>query len=132
MDESILNSVKKMLGVEPSLTAFDTDIKMLINSALAVLEQLGVGPRGGFTIHDESTTWSELLGPDPRYNLVRTFVANRCRLQFDPPQTSFLQTALKEQIKEDEWRISVTREGDMWVDPKVANGTVDVLDGGRP
>ena len=43
MEYSILNTIKKMLGLDANYTTFDTDIIVHINSALMTLTQLGVG-----------------------------------------------------------------------------------------
>ena len=42
--ESILTSIKKMLGIDEEYTHFDADVIMDINSVLMILTQLGVGP----------------------------------------------------------------------------------------
>ena len=118
MSESILLSTKKALGISEDYTAFDPDVIMHLNAALAVLNQLGVGPTEGFAIFDESPTWEDLLGDDPRYNSVKTYIFLRVRILFDPPTTSYLISALNDQLREYEWRLSTTREGDEWVHPE--------------
>jgi len=110
MTNSILNSTKKVLGIAPDYTAFDLDILMHINTVFSALEQLGVGPTGGFMIEDDTAEWGTLLGTDPRFNAVKTYVYLRVRLLFDPPATSFAINAMQEQVKELEWRINVTAE----------------------
>ena len=111
MSESILDSTKKILGIDADYTAFDMDIILHINSALATLNQLGVGPEEGFFIEDSSAEWGDLLGDDPRLNQVKSYIYLKVRVVFDPPASSFVLTALNEQIKEHEWRINVVREG---------------------
>lgn len=111
MSESILESTKKILGIEADYTAFDMDIIMHINSALATLHQLGIGPEEGFMIEDESAEWGELLDDDPRLNQVKSYVYLKVRVVFDPPTTSFVLAAFEKQIQEHEWRINVYREG---------------------
>lgn len=111
MSESILDSTKKVLGIDADYTAFDMDIIMHVNSALATLNQLGVGPEEGFAIEDNSAEWGDLLGGDLRLNQVKSYVYLKVRVVFDPPASSFVLAALQEQIKEHEWRINVTREG---------------------
>lgn len=116
--DSILDSVKKALGIDTSYTAFDVDILMHINTVLATLNQLGIGPDMGFTVEDASATWSDFLGMDSRLNNVKTYVYLRVRLIFDPPGGSYhLVNSMKEQVQELEWRISVKREDEAWVDP---------------
>ena len=43
--ESILTSVKKLLGIDESYTHFDADLIMHINSVFSILGQMGVGQR---------------------------------------------------------------------------------------
>lgn len=111
MDESILNSVKKILGIGADYDAFDTDVIVHINSTFSTLNQLGLGPEEGFMIEDESAVWGDFLLDDKRLNNVKTYVYLRVRVLFDPPTTGFTLTAMREQIQELEWRLSVYREG---------------------
>lgn len=121
MSESILISTKKILGLEADYTPFDLDIITHINSVFSTLEQLGVGPEGGFMIEGDEATWGDFLGEDKRLNAVKTYVYLRVRLLFDPPGTSYLITALQEQARELEWRLNVTREGASWQDGLLYN-----------
>ncbi|QAU06721.1 virion structural protein [Gordonia phage Chikenjars] len=111
MSESILNSTKKILGIDEDYDAFDMDVILHINSALSTLNQLGLGPEEGFMIEDESAEWGDLLEDDMRLNSVKSLVYLKVRLMFDPPTTSFALTAMQEQIRELEWRLNVYREG---------------------
>lgn len=117
MSNSILVSTKKMLGIDAAYTAFDLDVLTHINSALATLNQLGIGQDEGFMIEDDAAEWADFLGTDLRLNPVKTYVFLRVRLLFDPPQTSFHLAAMEKQIQELEWRLNVHREGLSWVDP---------------
>jgi len=135
VSESILTSVKKVLGIAESYTAFDDDIIMHINSALSTLNQLGVGPENGLAIANATPTWAALIGTDARYNLVRSYVFLRVKMLFDPPPTSFHLEAVQRQIQEFEWRINTYREETGWVDPSPPPLDPDfdpVLDGGTP
>lgn len=136
VSDSILNSVKKVLGIDASYDAFDIDITMHINSALATLSQLGIGPTDGFAIVDASDTWDDFLLDDGnrlKLNNAKTYVYLRLRLIFDPPATSYVLTSFKEQIQELEWRMNVTRETTGWVDPNgIDFEEVVVVDGGSP
>lgn len=125
MSESILNSVKNALDVPESIVVFDGSIKMHINSIFATLNQLGIGPELGFMIEGDTETWDAFLGDDLQLNSVKTYVFGKVKLLFDPPQTSYLITALEKQIEEFEWRISVKREGEEWVDPNPVSVTSD-------
>lgn len=119
MEQSILKSVKKILGVDPADTAFDLDIITYVNSAFSTLHQLGLGPADGFMIEDDEALWVDFIGAtSPQYNLVRTYVSLRTRISFDPPTTSYLIGALEKQISEFEYRLSINREMVDWVDPE--------------
>ena len=110
--ESILTSIKKLLGIEEEYKHFDPDIVMQINSAFGVLTQLGVGPEEGFFIEDEGAVWSDYLFNDRRLEFVKTYVYLKVRLGFDPPQSSAAIEAINRQISELEWRINLTVELD--------------------
>lgn len=106
--ESILLSVKKILGIEPDYTHFDPDIIIHINTVLSVLHQLGVGEHP-YAITDSNDMWSDFLGEENKQlNDVKTYVALRVRLIFDPPTSSAMMEAINQTIKELEWRINVT------------------------
>lgn len=109
---SILDSVKKDLGITVEYTHFDPDIIMGINTSLSILTQLGVGPEGGFYITDRSSEWADFLGSDPRLEIVKTYVSKKTKQFFDPPQTGPMANALENMLKELEFRINVM------VDPK--------------
>lgn len=110
MSSSILTSVKKALGIEEDYEVFDPDILMFTNTALATLNQIGVGHDTGFQIEDKTATWDDLLDGDPRLNTVQTYVYLKVRLLFDPPQTSFAIAAINEQIQELATRIYIFAE----------------------
>ena len=109
--ESILTSIKKLLGLEEDYTHFDGDITIYINSAFSTLAQLGVGPTGGFRIQDKASTWTEYVGGSLDKEFVKSYVYLKVRLIFDPPQSGFLVDAIKEQTKEIEWRLHIQAEG---------------------
>lgn len=110
MTNSILNSVKKVLGIDADFKAFDTDVIMHINSVFFTLNQIGIGPVDGFAIEDDSAEWVDFLGTDKRLNAVKTYMYLRVRLLFDPPPTSFGIEAMQKQVVEHEWRLSVHQE----------------------
>lgn len=109
--ESILTSIKKLLGIAESYKNFDTDIIIHINSALMVLNQLGVGPSQGFSIKDETNTWSEFI-PEDRYDMesIKSYVYMKVRLLFDPPASSAAITSMEKMVSELEFRINVAAE----------------------
>ena len=123
MEQSILTSTKKILGVGETDTSFDLDIITHINTAFSTLTQLGVGPVEGFMIEDADSEWDEFIGEDSRYQSVKSYVFLKVRQLFDPPTTSYLIDAVNKQINELEWRLNVNRERTDWVDP---NPIVDV------
>lgn len=118
--DSILDSTKKVLGLDSEYTAFDQDVIMHINSVFSTLHQLGIGPDNGFMIEDKTPTWTQYLGADMNLNSVKSYVYLKVRLLFDPPATSFAIAAMEKQIEELEWRINVHREEvtHPWVGPQ--------------
>ena len=110
MEESILISTKKILGLDAEYTAFDLDVITHINAAFSLLNQLGVGPTEGFSINDDSRQWTEFDVPANQIQMVKTYVYLKVRVLFDPPGTSFLLEAANNQIKEYEWRLNTFRE----------------------
>lgn len=117
MEQSILISTKKILGISEDYTAFDLDIITHINTAFSTLTQLGVGPAEGFMIEDDAAVWNDFIVDDLQYNSAKSYVFLRVRQLFDPPTTSYLITAFEKQIQELEWRLNVHREETGWVDP---------------
>lgn len=108
--ESILTSVKKLLGIAEEYTAFDPDIIMSINSVFAILEQLGVGPDGGFSITDSSTTWNDYFGASEdieQNEAVKNYIALKVKLMFDLPTSSTVMQATMNLTSELEWRLNV-------------------------
>ena len=110
-NDSILDSVKKVVSIAPEYDAFDPDIIMHINSVFFTLHQLGIGPEDGFAIEDEHDMWDTFLEDKLLLNSVKSYIYLRVRMLFDPPPNSFTQASMKEQIQEFEWRLSVYREG---------------------
>lgn len=110
--ESILISVKKMLGITEEYTDFDPDIIMHINSVFMILSQLGVGPEEGFMIEDDLSTWNDFLEDDSRLQMVKSYMYLKVRLLFDPPSSSTHMNAINQSIAEFEWRLNIA------VDPK--------------
>lgn len=110
--ESILTSIKKLLGIGDDDTSFDDDIIMGINTEFMTLSQLGVGPFEGFSITDKTTTWSDYLGADSvNLQAVKTYIYMKVRLVFDPPSSSFVIDATQRKIDELTWRLNIQAEG---------------------
>lgn len=110
LEDSILNSTKKYLGLDADYDAFDQDIMMHINGAFATLRQVGFGPKDGFRITGPEETWTTLLGTDKRKEFVRDYIYCKVRLLFDPPQNSFGIEALNKTAEEFLWRINFDYE----------------------
>ena len=110
--DSILTSIKKLLGIEGEYTHFDPDLIMHINSVFMILNQLGVGPTNGFRIEDDSTTWSEYMTDEDNIDAVKSYMHLKVKLLFDPPQSSAVMESIKVMISEFEFRLNVA------VDPK--------------
>lgn len=128
MNDSILNSIKKMLGITEEYEHFDQDIIAHINSAFMILTQLGVGPSSGFFITDKSATWSNFITNDgttsksrsrlrelaitqaansiTNVGMIQSYIYMKVKLLFDPPQNSFLVDSLNKSISEYEWRLN--------------------------
>lgn len=109
MTQSILLTVKKMLGIAEEYHAFDLDIIIHINSAFLTLNQLGVGPDKPFQIIDETEIWSDFVDTSEIPG-IQTYIYLKTRLVFDPPTNSFLVDAIQKQIAELEWRMNVQVE----------------------
>lgn len=107
MNESILASIKKLLGLTEEYEVFDNDVIIHINIVLSLLHQLGVGPDKGFRIQDETAKWSDYVGDDPRLEMVKEYVYLKVRLLFDPPTMSSVLESYKQVISELEHRIVV-------------------------
>ena len=106
--ESILTSVKKLLGITEECTDFDIDIIMHINTVLSILCQIGVGPADGFSIEDSSATWSEFIEDNSKLEMVKSYVYLKVRMLFDPPTMGAVMEAMKRNINELEWRMNVS------------------------
>lgn len=109
--ESILTSVKKMLGIEEQYEHFDPDIIMHINSVFMDLTQLGVGPAEGFTIEDDTSVWTDFI-TDTKFEAVKSYMYLRVRLLFDPPTSGTVVEAMKREIDKWEWRLNVAAESE--------------------
>lgn len=105
--DSILTSVKKLLGISEEYTAFDTDIVIHINSVFTILAQLGVGPEKGFSIVDDSAVWSDFIPEGELMEAVKSYIGLKVKLLFDPPSSSSAMQSYTNLISELEWRLNV-------------------------
>lgn len=108
--ESILTSIKKLLGIPEDYNHFDADIIMHINSVFMILTQMGVGPSEGFSIKDKTATWDMFVSPNTNLEPVKSYVFMKVRLLFDPPQSSAVMESINRMISEFEWRLNVETE----------------------
>ncbi len=109
--DSILTSIKKLLGITEDYTHFDDDIIIHINSVFMVLTQLGVGPETGYSIVGKGNTWDEFISTeDPRFQAVKSYIYLKVKLLFDPPLSSAVIEATNRMISEYEWRLNVAAE----------------------
>lgn len=106
--ESILTSIKKLLGIEEDYEYFDADLIMHINSVFMILNQLGVGPEEGFSIQDASNTWSEFIPDGSNLESVKSYIFLKVKLMFDPPTSSAVIESINRSISELEWRLNVS------------------------
>lgn len=104
MQESILTSIKKLLGITSDYEHFDADIIMHINSVFMILMQLGIGPADGFSISDDSAVWSDFLSDATWLEMVKSYVYLKVKLIFDPPQSGTVLGSIEKIISEFEWR----------------------------
>ncbi len=109
--ESILTSIKKLLGISEEDSSFDIDIIIHINTVLFRLRQMGVGSTTPFSITSDEQTWVDFLGESGEFDAVKTYVYCKVRLVFDPPQSSSAIKALEETAKECEFCLNVEAEG---------------------
>lgn len=105
MNNSILTSIKKRLGINADYDHFDEDIVMDINSVFGILNQLGVGPSTGYVVTNSNDEWTDFVSDMTKLEFIKTYVYLKVKLMFDPPQSSFVIDSINNQIKELEWRI---------------------------
>lgn len=105
--DSILTSVKKLLGITEDYEHFDADIITHINSVFMILTQIGVGPEDGFSITDKTSTWSDFLPDGQNIEAVKTYMYMKVKLLFDPPLSSAVMECMSRSISEMEWRLNI-------------------------
>ena len=116
MNDSILTSIKKLLGITEEYDTFDQDIIIHINTVFMNINQLGIGPSEGFRIENKSETWDDFIDVDAEpeklvlLSAVKDYIYLKVRLIFDPPLNSAIIEAIKQQINELEWRLNIQAE----------------------
>lgn len=111
--ESILTSIKLLLGIAEDYEHFDNQIVAHINSVLMILTQLGVGPPDGFIVKDKSDTWNEFIPDGKNLELVKSYIHLKVKLLFDPPSSSVVMESTNRMINEFEWRLNAAAESKM-------------------
>jgi len=117
--DSILTSIKKLLGIDESIEDFDLDLIIHINSVFMILNQMGVGPEEGYTISSKDNVWSEFTNDNNSIEAVKSYVYLKTRLMFDPPTgSSALVESINNMIKELEWRLYIVGENQKYLNSK--------------
>lgn len=119
---SILNTIKKLLGIDILDDSFDVDIITHINSTFMILNHIGIGPKETFLITGATETWESFLGTTKNIDGVKSYVYLKVKLLFDPPTSSFVLEANNRIISELEWRLNNTTDAGLYpvpVDPVV-------------
>ena len=111
MEENILDSIKKLLGIPEDYTPFDQDIMIPITSVFMILYELGVGPSNGYSLKDGTEKWRDFISDDENLEGIKTYVYMKVKTIFDPPLNSAVLASMKELISEFEWRINNEAEG---------------------
>lgn len=110
MSESILISIKKLLGIAAENTDFDQDIILHINSVFMILRQLGLGPEDGYRIEADSNTWTEFVEDAAYLDAVKSYIYYKVKLLFDPPTNGTVMEATNRVINELEWRLNISSD----------------------
>jgi len=113
LETSILKTIRAALGILPTITDFDPELIVAINSALMAVSQLGVGPEGGFLITGVDELWSQFVGEAENIEAIKSYILIKARLEFDPPGTSFLLASFERQLTELAWRLMVEVDPDL-------------------
>ena len=110
MNDSILTSIKSLLGIVEEYEHFDPQIIMHINSVFSILTQIGVGPAEGFSIKDKSAVWSDFISENPKLEAVKSYMDLKVRLLFDPPMGSAVIECMNRMESELECRLNIAAE----------------------
>lgn len=110
--DSILNSIKKLLGIQADYKNFDTDIIIHINSVFMILNQLGIGPTQGFKIEGDTETWDDYISDGDDLESIKTYVYLKVKIVFDPALSGTVMEANKEVLRELEWRLNFHHESE--------------------
>ena len=108
--DSILTSIKKLLGITEEYDHFDQDIIMHINSIFMILTQMGVGPSEGFTIEDDTSVWTDFIQDKNNIEAVKSYIYLKVKLLFDPPTGQAATEATNRLISELEFRLNIASD----------------------
>ena len=111
METSILKTIKKLLGITDEYEEFDQDVLVHINTVFDTLNDLGVGPPGGYSINNKEQSWDEFTEDQILMNTVKSYMYLKVRLAFDPTDSSYARDSFENQAKELEWRLNARAEG---------------------
>ena len=106
MNDSILQTIKQLLGISEADESFDPNIIILVNSVLNILSQIGLEEANNFQIKGSSETWNELFRDRKDLEIVKTYICFKVKMMFDPPTSSAALEATKRVLDEQEWRIA--------------------------
>lgn len=109
-EDSILQSIKKLLGPGAEQTEFNQEILMDINGVFFELQQLGVGPEEGFAIYDETAKWVDFTTNKKILSVLKPYMYLKVKLIFDPPTSSSVLASFENMVNRFEWRINVAAE----------------------
>lgn len=109
MNDSILLTIKKLLGIQEDDYSFDTDIIVHINSAFSELTQIGYGPENGYIITDSGNKWRE-IATNNLVEMIKTYIYLKVKIIFDPPTNSSVLDLYKKEIERYEWRLQIISE----------------------
>ena len=114
--DSILTSIKKLLGITEEYTHFDTDLIIHINTVFSILNHLGVGPADGFSITSKTDKWSDFISDNTKIESVKSYIYMKVKLIFDPPLSSSVVTSMNQLISEMEWRLQVVCDPELIIE----------------
>lgn len=109
-NQSILNDVKSLCGIPADVDDFDTPLILHCNTVFSGLTQIGLGPKTGFYISDNTKLWSDIIIGEINLHNVKSYVYLKVKMLFDPPANATLVKSMENQIDELEWRIKTELE----------------------
>jgi len=118
--DSILTSIKKILGITEEYEHFDPDLIMHINTVFSILNQLGVGSKSPFSIQDKTATWNDFIQDNDKIEMVKSYMGLKVKLLFDPPLQSSVIESMNKLISELEFRLNVACDTE-----EIQNGGTD-------